>query len=299
MRWVKDYFSFSKKDRIGITVLLVGIGAFLYLPGLFPVKKTPAALPPEAKNAVNKPKYASAYNANDAYTPYDVSDPNRQYALFEFDPNTLSQAGWLKLGIPERTVKTILNYLGKGGKFRSAEDIRKIYNLRKEDADRIIPYIVIHHAEERKREYFHHRQQQFGNRIKISPIDINTATAEEWKSLPAIGEVLSNRIVKFREKLGGFSSVNQVAQTYGLTDSAFQTILPYLKLSVPHQNKININLALEKDLMQCQEMTTDIAKAIVIYRKQNGAFKTVEEIKKIVFINEEIFQKIAPCLAVE
>jgi competence protein ComEA len=52
-------------------------------------------------------------------------------------------------------------------------------------------------------------------------IDINTATAEEWKALPGIGEVLANRIIKFRERIGGFVSMEQLHKTYGISDSVF------------------------------------------------------------------------------
>ena len=65
---------------------------------------------------------------------------------------------------------------------------------------------------------------------EIQPLNVNTATEEEWKALPGIGDVLSKRIVKFRTKLKGFISVQQVGQTYGLADSVFQKILPYLRL---------------------------------------------------------------------
>ena len=58
--------------------------------------------------------------------------------------------------------------------------------------------------------------------------NINTATAEDWKAFPGIGDVIANRIVKFRTSMGGFKSVDQVGKTYGLSDSVFQLIKPYL-----------------------------------------------------------------------
>ena len=58
--------------------------------------------------------------------------------------------------------------------------------------------------------------------------EINSATVDEWKAFPGVGDVLANRIVKFRNSMGGFKSVEQVAKTYGLSDSVFQVIRPYL-----------------------------------------------------------------------
>jgi hypothetical protein len=47
------------------------------------------------------------------------------------------------LGLRAKTIQTIINYRSKGGKFKNAEDIRKIWGLRKDEADRLIPYIKI------------------------------------------------------------------------------------------------------------------------------------------------------------
>jgi hypothetical protein len=68
-----------------------------------------------------------------------------------------------------------------------------------------------------------------------TPIDINSADSLEWKRLPGIGNVLSKRIVKFRDKLGGFYSIEQVSQTYGLEPQVFQRIKPRLIIRTPHQ----------------------------------------------------------------
>lgn len=65
---------------------------------------------------------------------------------------------------------------------------------------------------------------------KLLVINVNTATAEDLKTLPGIGDVLSERIVRFRSKLGKFSSIDEVGKTYGLPDSTFQKIKTYLIL---------------------------------------------------------------------
>ena len=130
------------------------------------------------------------------------------------------QAALRSAGAPlDQPVRTIMNYRNKGGGFTTAADIRKIWGLKKEEADRLIPYIRI--ATQRAM-----GKENTGEKV----IDINTATAEEWKSLPGIGEVLSNRIVRFRDKIGGFGSIQEVSKTYGLRDSVFQKLVPYLKL---------------------------------------------------------------------
>ena len=70
--------------------------------------------------------------------------------------------------------------------------------------------------------------------VQSPVIDINAADSLEWKALPGIGPVLCKRIVKFRDKLGGFHSIDQVGETYGLSPETFETIKPRLRYSTPH-----------------------------------------------------------------
>ncbi len=303
MSWLKDYFSFTRKERNAFIVLLLIIAGFIYLPSLFSPKKTTAAMTEQFKKetAVDNPQKNLSSEENESWqTPFYDPQEKKKARLFAFDPNTLDEDGFITLGIPERTARTIINYRNKGGKFRTPDDLRKIYSLKKEDADRIIPYARVESTETYYNKYSSYNNEEYSSKRKtVTPIDINTATIEEWKSLPGIGEVLSARIIKFRESVGGFSSVNQVAKTYGLKDSTFQLILPYLKLAAPVVHKININTAHENELMECSAITKDVAQAIVIYRKQKGKFQSVEDLKKIIFINEDMFQKIAPCVKTE
>jgi competence ComEA-like helix-hairpin-helix protein len=301
MSWFKDYLSFSKRERNAIIVVIILLGGFIILPDFFSSKKVPAAISDEVRKelaAVSSSPKSQKENEDESWqTPFSASE-KREVKLFTFDPNSLDEEGFITLGLPERTARTIINYRNKGGKFRKPEDLRKIYSLKKEDADRIIPYARIENSVTTySNNYPCYEKREYTSRT-INSIDINTATVEEWKALPGIGEVLSNRIVKFREKLNGFASIDQVAKTYGLKDSTFQLIKPYLKLSAPAVNKININTAFENELMECSAISKDVAQAIVIYRKKYGNFHSVEDLKKIVFINEEMFQKIIPCVKV-
>ncbi len=302
MSWLKDYLSFSKRERNAFLGLLVIIGVFIFLPDLFSPRRSAVAIAPGEKKSLAPLKGNDNDEDESWKTPFSPPAGKVQPGMFVFDPNTLDEPGFIELGLPARTARTIINYRNKGGRFRKPADLRKIYSLAKEDADRIIPYARIKAYpsdtyNENRGNY--ERVKKRENHYTTAPIDINTATIEEWKSLPGIGEVLSARIVKFRQSIGGFASIEQVAKTYGLKDSVFQLIRPYLQLSAPAINRININTARENELMECPAISKDIARAIVICRQQKGPFTNVEDLKKIVFINEEMFHRIAPCLKVE
>ncbi len=316
----KDYFVFSKKERnVFIILLFIFVSYCLFL-ALY----TPRTEQPVIQNLDEQLKMLSSQNRTDADSANDeniftdvatnTETANKSYKLFVFDPNTLDESGFRQLGLRDKTIRTIINYRSKGGRFRKPEDLRKIYGLQPNEADRLIPFVKIKSGFSQPDYAAKEYNNLSGNRItynkpKPNIININTATVDEWKTLPAIGDVLSNRIVKYRDKIGGFRSIDQVKKTYGLSDSAFAAILPYLssssdKTEIPavqeaSDSKININTASLADFKNSSSIPVDVAEAIVIYRKQHGSYASIEDIKKIVFINDALYQKIAPYITVK
>jgi competence protein ComEA len=293
---LKDYFTFSKKESRALIMLLAFIGVFILLPYFIPDKKDKPilneALQQQVAPIIAKDSFLTDKPLTEE-TLHETEINKSAYELFEFNPNTIDVAGWKKLGLRDKTIKTILNYRDKGGRFKTAEDIRKIWGLKKEEADRIVPYVRIDNIRTGKVAV-----KNFSSKADIK-IDINAATPQEWFTIPTMDRSLVYRIIKYKEKLGGFLAIQQVKETYGLTDSVYKTIEPYLILQTAAVKKININTADDYILSMHPYISKDVAKAITIYRTQHGAYTKVEDIKKIVFIKEELYQKIAPYLAVE
>jgi len=118
-------------------------------------------------------------------------------------------------------------------------------------------------------------------------------------SLPGIGSKLAARIISFREKLGGFYSVDQVGETYGLPDSTFQKIKQYIKLDNASVKKININTATVDEMKAHPYIKFSIANPIVAYRNEHGAFSKIDDIKKVMVVTDEIYKKIVPYLIID
>src|ERR1044072_9395516 len=140
-KW-KDYFTFSKKERIGIYTLLLLIVGTAIFPQFFTspsLNKELTASAIELEKAPVQPEKEFARRLTYEKRP-DVNPPA---TLFRFSPNTLDEAGWKKLGLPDRTVRTILNYRNKGGKFRTIADLQKMYSLKPADFERLQPYVQI------------------------------------------------------------------------------------------------------------------------------------------------------------
>lgn len=123
-------------------------------------------------------------------------------------------------------------------------------------------------------------------------ININTADSAEWERLPYIGSGYAGRIVRFRERLGGFHSVIQVSETYGLPDSVFNKIQPLLRLGNESLRKIDVNDTDEKSLANHPYINTKLARAIIRFRSANGRFRQVEDLKRLPLVNDSIYRKI-------
>jgi competence ComEA-like helix-hairpin-helix protein len=128
-------------------------------------------------------------------------------------------------------------------------------------------------------------------------IDINKADTTVFIALPGIGSKLASRIVAYREKLHGFYTVEQVAETFGLADSTFQKIKPWLVVTEIAIEKVNINTASVEEL-KTPYISYNLANAIYQFRLQHGQFTKLEDLKKIMLVDETLFNKICPYLTV-
>ena len=130
-------------------------------------------------------------------------------------------------------------------------------------------------------------------------VKINAADTTGFKSLKGIGSYYSNKIVKYRSALGGFTSVEQLKEVYGILPEVIDQNVNRLILDSVNIVKININTCETADLKKHPYISWNIANSIVQIRKSREAYKTIEEIKKSDLVNDEIYRKIAPYLKTE
>ncbi|MDN3657662.1 helix-hairpin-helix domain-containing protein [Ferruginibacter paludis] len=251
-------------------------------------------------------KYARRNVDKEDYLNYREPEYNRNHPnkakgdLFVFDPNTLDESGWKRLGIRDKIVATIQKFIEKGGRFYKAEDLGKIWGLHEDEVQRLIPFVQIKQANKEAV----YEKKQYENKVYEKPkylsaaVDINTADTTALIALPGIGSKLSQRIVAFRDKLGGFYKVDQIAETYGLPDSVFQKIKSRFIVDATAVHQINVNTATADEMKTHPYLRYAIANAIVQYRTQHGNFSSVEELKKIMLITEDIYNKTAPYVKV-
>lgn len=302
-QFIKDYLTFTKRDRIGAIVFVLFVACCFLLPRLLAPAPKPLALKQDTslllaidtlqQRQAEKPAYRTGDDSR-AYQ-YEPSSGQRftNGELFSFDPNTATIQDWQRLGLNEKTSKTILNYVNKGGKFYKPEDLQKIWGMPEGFYERVKDYVVI--ASAQRNNYSRYNEDKptvEREERKPTVVNINEADTSVLIALPGIGSKLSARIISFREKLGGFYSVEQIGETYGLPDSTFQKVKGRLRVDESGIRKINVNTATKDELKVHPYIRWQLANAIVEYRNQHGAFKSLEDLKNIVLIDDATFNKI-------
>jgi len=304
---VRDYFTFSAVERNGVVVLCLMILLVIFLPQIILLFHRDDALNFETfkkevnsfqKNSVNNTDNDSSKSQPSLAELDEEKSPQKirpnDVQLFAFDPNSATADDFKKLGLSDKVVKAIVHYRDKGGKFFSKEDFKKIYVLKEGDFDRLEPYIQI--ASEKKNSP---APLASGSSPIVTPssgisvVDLNKTDSAHLVALPGIGSKLSSRIIKFRNKLGGFYSPDQLKEVYGLTPETFDEIKDKISVNASDVKQINLNEATIDELKQ-HPYFKSIAPVLINYRDQHGDFKTLEDLKNIDVITDQIYERIVP-----
>jgi competence ComEA-like helix-hairpin-helix protein len=244
---------------------------------------------------------------------YGKGDKDKKVEIqaFPFDPNLADRATFIKLGLPERVVNTLLNFRDKGGRFYKKEDLKKIYGMRTEWYEQLTPYIQIAPKPQKTSDaapskFAHDIPREYDTpntrlpKEEYSPVsvDVNTASEQQLQQIRGIGPYYSKRIIRFREALGGYHSLSQVAEVRGLPDSTYQAIKEQLTLGDSELQRININTVSADELKAHPYVKWKTAHAIIKYRETHGTFNDISDLKKVYALSPELYTKLSPYLSV-
>lgn len=262
MKALKSFFNFYRRERNGILVLFVcilSIQLYLYFDEY--------GVYQEAALIVD--------------TPPESNKSAKAYKLFYFDPNHIEEEQAALLGISKKQFNNLSNYRKAGGRFVKAKDLSKLYTFDEVLCEQLIPYI------------------RFSHNTTLETLEVNTASAADFQQFKGIGTRLSQRIVRFRDALGGFVDKEQLYEVYGLNDSLVARILPKLSLDLSRLKYIALNEADEARLKRHPYISKEAAKKIISYRTLHGNFHNADEIDKIKGISQKRREKIKPYLRVK
>lgn len=295
--WLNKHFGFSKHEFNGLVFLIVIIIFLKAIPIIYsyfePIAKDNANLAAR----IQKIEIVDENKFHYLRDRIEDSKTSSTVELFAFDPNTLNQAGWQSLGLSPKQAKSIVNYTAKGGKFYKAEDLKRMYTISPEMYAKLLPYVHIENLNPNdKTRYFAFEKKEY---LKKAPVivDINTADSAQLDEIKGIGGTFAIRIIKYRERLGGFYKKEQLMEVYGLDSVKFDEIKGQISMSNVPLKTINVNTAVFNDFKGNPYLSFKQINAIIQYRKQHGNYGNVNDLKKIVILNQVTIDKISPYLS--
>jgi len=224
----------------------------------------------------------------------DPSPDQRVAATFDFNPNYVSIDELQTLGFSPSLAKRMVNYRNKGGKFRIKSDVLKIYGMDTLLYHRLYTHILLPNSVSPVTP----QETKFSkSKPEIVQFDINTADSVQLKEIKGIGSKLSLRIINYRNKLGGFVSMRQLEEVWGLDTAVVKQLNSRSFVAenyIPSQ--IGINQATENELAAHPYLSRTAAKTLVAYRFQHGPFASIEDLAKIQALDINTIQKITPYL---
>lgn len=290
---LKAYLTYSNRERNAIVVLLFLI--FIMQISLFALHWIPSKKIATNVDAVTKSKLEllKSYSA-DSLSEKNYNKPERKIELKEFNPNEISVDEWIRLGLSEKQAAVLMRWRDKNP-FKTKADVSKVFVVKESLYLQWEPYILLPEnvddpTQKKEKKGFQNALPQKTN----TQLNINSATVEEFDALPLIGEGRAKAMVRYRDYLGGFISIEQLREIKMLPDSVLEVILPRVKTDGKVLKYLNINA----DTLRHPYLPKQMASIIVNYRVQHGDYKNVEDLSKIHLLDAEIMRKLAPYLTV-
>lgn len=296
-KWTRNFFGTTRAQTNGFVALLILVTVVIFSE---PVVRWWRSSQPRdfSRDKQTLDSLTRLWHAVEAKNNTVSAKPDR--VLFDFDPNIIRKEQFLALGLSEKLATRIMNYRNKGGKFRIKADLKRIYGIDSVLYQALYPHINL--PEEAAKPTFENNDtgNRFKPKEKPQPFDLNEADTMQLQKIYGIGSKLALRIVKYRDKLGGFVSIGQLHEVYGLDSVVVEKLVAASYLSNnPAVKTINLNSADEKTLAAHPYFGRRIASAIVAYRFQHGNFKSVDDLGKISLIDKNNLGKVLPYVTVD
>ena len=310
----KNFFYFSKGQRIGIIVLIVLIIIVLIanfaLPLLFSREEVPKnaflseveafkktlVWRDSVRQAMWQQKYADRYKQYQNYQNPTSAKRELTYSLFTFDPNTVDSVGFTRLGLKSCMASNILKYRNKGGKFRTSADFSKVYGITPDKFKELEPYIAIKELSKPKVDTILAPKKSFKQDITV---DLNSADTTLLMQVKGIGRGYAKGIVRFRKETGGFASVDQLHELYGMRPENFDKIRPFCTVNTALIQRIKVNIASVERLNAHLYINFYQAKALFELRRNKGKLKEMNDLKVLQEFSPEDLNKLKPYLSFE
>ena len=259
----RSNWHFSKSNRRGVILLLVVLVVIVFTPRiLMSFNRDKITFDQELVDQAKQLK--SEYALNNKYPKYSHRKKSKyRIPPKSFNPNSYSEKDWMNLGLSIKQAKVVMKFTERG--VYSNEDVQRIFVIPPQLYDLIKDSLVF------SKRFEAAEKQPYANfEKKIQSVELNTASKQDLIDLPGIGEYLADKIISYRERLGGFIQKEQLLEIKKIDIELYSKLEQHLIIDAGIIIKMNINLSDAEVFKSHPYMNWNIANSIVKMRIQIG-----------------------------
>lgn len=302
-------FLLSAEQWLGVLLLILIAGSVFLLLHRFQLKvvepivvttdsmRTTFAVYQAQQDSLRKAKWKKQY-ARDTIA----------ICMQQFDPNTADSSTLVHLGLKPWQASNMLKYRAKGGRYRKTEDLKRLYGMTDSMYLALLPYVVIDTlAIDRWRDSVRMAADsvpRYVSHKRDTILNLRTADTTELKMIKGIGSYRAKQIIRYREQLGGFVSVEQLREVKALQpllkDSlSTDSLLSHFFIDSVRVVPLNVNSMRVERLQRHPYLSFEQARAIYELRRRKIHLKHLDQLRTLDCLTEQDIQRLRPYLSFE
>ena len=297
MNIFKSHFWYHKSQRNGIFILILLIVIFQFIIVFVDFYS-------EEKVNIDTPKVIAFHHQIDSLRKINLE--NKRLKIFPFNPNYITDYKGAQLGMSLVEIDKLLAFRKTGKFINSRKEFQKVTTISDALLNSISPYFKfpdwVVERNQNMQLSTSRDTRLFAKKSKyiLTSTDINLAVKEDLKTINGIGEKLSERIIKYRSKLQGFSKLNQLYEVWGLdTEVVGKLLLVFKVINLPNIKKINVNTVSFRELLKNPYLDYELCKKIFEYKEEVAELQDISELKNIIDFPLELYDRIVLYLVAE
>ena len=297
MNIFKSHFWYNKSQRNGIFILILLIVIFQFIIVFVDFYS-------EEKVNIDTPKVIAFHHQIDSLRK--ISQENSRLKFFPFNPNYITDYKGAQLGMSLVEIDKLLAFRKTGEFINSRKEFQKVTTISDSLLNSISPYFKFPDWVVERNQNIQLSTSRdtrlFAKKSKyiLTSTDINLAVKEDLKTINGIGEKLSERIIKYRSKLQGFSKLNQLYEVWGLdTEVVDKLLLIFKVVNLPNIKKINVNTVSFRELLKNPYLDYELCKKIFEYKDEVAELQDISELKNIIGFPLDLYDRIVLYLVAE
>lgn len=279
----KSHFIYDSRKRSGILLFAILIVGCMVTVGFYNPDAEIISSPGE------EAKVRAFQREIDSLKAIEIA--NRKPKIFPFNPTLLTDFNGYKLGMSTEEVDRVIRFRESGKWFNSAAEFQRTSGISDSLLAVISPYFKWPKWLEEQRK---NSTKKASHKKKWKTTEekgkLNTLTYEEMIRLEGVDETAATKVIRHRDKIGGYQVDFQIYGVYGVSKEVKRAVLNhYTVKEKPAITYVVVNKASASDLSTVPSLNFELAKEIVDYRVLHEGIKSLEELKDIEGMTDYIY----------